>query len=384
MRGVLTDASRRIVLPLAVLALAIPSCANHDDAALEASRPGTVTATTGEPGGSFGTLAEPVCGPGDASGSTAQGVSASGIKIGVVGDAGNTVVPDLNKELFDASQAFVAWCNKAGGISGRKIELTVHDAGLLRPREVMTEACTQDFALVGGGLALDFQSVGVRTACGLTEFPGFANSVDARESEHQVQAIPAYKTYWPAAQHAQIAKAMPGATSHFGVMVTTAQLGSGRPYDQRLMDAVGPLGYRNVYKGDLPPPPVPVDNWRPYVEDMKAKGVKVLDFQVTPEYLVPLLKTMRDVGWYPEAIILPPNFYNPTLLEAGDALRNTFINAYIHPFEARRPEPAHQAVPRHHGRRVTRVEPRRPRRQLVLGVAALRQGGQRVRLATHP
>jgi ABC-type branched-subunit amino acid transport system substrate-binding protein len=309
------------------------SCASHEGAGAVDQRPGITEAASSQPAGTFGTLAQPVCGPGDATGATAPGVSAGAIKVGVMGDAANTLIPDLNKELIDASQAFVAWCNKAGGIRGRKLDLTVHDAGLLRAREVMTEACTQEFAVVGGGLALDFQSVGVRTACGLTEFPGFANSPDERESDHQVQAIPAYKTHWPATQYVQIAKAMPGAVGSFGLLTTSAQLGSGRPYVQRLMDAIGPLGYKLAYTDNLPAPPVPVDNWRPYVEDMRAKGVKVLDFQVTPEYLIPLLKTMRDVGWFPDAIVLPPNFYNPALLDAGDALRNIYINAYIHPFE---------------------------------------------------
>jgi hypothetical protein len=99
------------------------------------------------------------------------------------------------------------------------------------------------------------------------------------------------------------------------------------------MDALRPLGYNLAYKADLPAPPVPVDNWRPYVEEMKGKGVKVLDFSVTPEFLVPLLRTMRDVGWYPDAIMLPANFYSPALLEADDALRNTYVNQYVYPFE---------------------------------------------------
>jgi ABC-type branched-subunit amino acid transport system substrate-binding protein len=315
------------------------SCSNHDPVAVEGARTGEATRTTEAAGGGtggkpgqFGTLTEPVCGPGSASAPSAQGVS-SAIKVGVLGDADNTLIPDVNKELYDASTAFVAWCNEAGGINGRRIEMTKRDAGLLKARETMTEACAQDFAVVGGGLALDFQAVEVRTACGLPDFPGFANSVDARESGLQVQALPAYKTQWPTSQYVQIAKAFPDAIKGFGLMITSAQLGSGRPYDQRVMDALKPLGYNLAYKGDLPAPPVPVDNWRPYIEEMKAKNVKVLDFEVTPEYLVPLLRAMRDANWYPEVIVLQANFYSPALLEAGDALRNTWVNLYIHPFE---------------------------------------------------
>jgi ABC-type branched-subunit amino acid transport system substrate-binding protein len=330
---------KRIATPLVLIAVLAAGCANHNDSSASAGgetrggNNGATETTAAAKPGVFGTLAEPVCGPGSGGAASAQGVTADTIKIGVAGDANNTIVPDVNKELYDTSQAFVAWCNEAGGINGRKIEMTKRDAGLLKVREALTDACAQDFALVGGGFALDSTGVSTRVGCGLLEIPGFVNSSDARETPKQVQAIPFYKTQWPVTQYAQIAKAYPDAISHFGLMLSAASLDSARPQDVRLMEAITPLGYKMADKIDLPPPTTPIDNWRPYVEELKSKGVRVLDFEVTPELLVPLLKSMRDVNWYPDAIVLPGNFYNQALLDAGDALKNVYINTYITPFE---------------------------------------------------
>ena len=38
-------------------------------------------------------------------------------------DPGNTVSPGLDQELFDTADAFVGWCNAAGGIDGRRLQL---------------------------------------------------------------------------------------------------------------------------------------------------------------------------------------------------------------------------------------------------------------------
>jgi ABC-type branched-subunit amino acid transport system substrate-binding protein len=326
---------RRILTPLVLLAVLAASCADHGDATGGDSEPqagGPTTAEATAKPGQFGTMTEPVCGPGSGGSAGGQGVTATAIKVGVAGDAANTIVPDVNKEMYDASEAFVAWCNAAGGINGRKIEMTKRDGELLKVGEAVTKACAEDFALVGGGWALDADAAAPRTACGLVEFPGFTVSPDAREAAKQVQAIPFYKTQMPVTQYHQIAKAFPGAIANFGLMTTVAMGSKGRPFSTRLMEAIGPLGYKLVYNEELPPPIAPIDNWRPYVESMKSKGVKVLDFQVTPEYLIPLLKSMRDANWYPDTIILPANFYNQSLIEAGNALKNVFVSVYSEPF----------------------------------------------------
>src|SRR5262245_40006139 len=80
-----------------------------------------------QPSGTFGDLKDR-CGPGDASGATARGVTNDSIKVTTMADPGNSFSPGLGQEYFDTAEAFVKWCNDAGGILGRKIELTTRDA----------------------------------------------------------------------------------------------------------------------------------------------------------------------------------------------------------------------------------------------------------------
>ena len=56
-------------------------------------------------------------------------------------DAGSTVAPGLGQEFFDVGTAFVKWCNDAGGINGRKIQLTEYDAKLFNVAQQMIQAC---------------------------------------------------------------------------------------------------------------------------------------------------------------------------------------------------------------------------------------------------
>src|ERR1700722_5645892 len=127
-----------------------------------------------------------ICSSGAGGGATTRGVSAKSINIATFADPGNTVQPGLNKEFFQAAQAFSEWCNAAGGINGRKIVVDDRDAALFNAAQVTNQACQQDFMSVGGGMALDQPAVSVRVACGLGQITGFTVSNQANSASLQV------------------------------------------------------------------------------------------------------------------------------------------------------------------------------------------------------
>jgi hypothetical protein len=149
-----------LLTALVAVALLAAGCTRSDSekevGAKESPGGGETRTGTEEQGGSgtFGDL-EDVCGPGDASGDTAQGVTDDSIKVGTISDPGFVGRQGLNQELFDASNVFVDWCNAAGGINGREIELTERDAKLTEYKQRITEACTEDYKIVGSGGVLD-------------------------------------------------------------------------------------------------------------------------------------------------------------------------------------------------------------------------------------
>lgn len=144
---------------------------------------GTASAETAS--SDFGSLTD-VCQEGSATGSPAQGVTDSEIKVGVFSDVGFT----KNPEFVDAAKVFTSWCNELGGINGRKLVANTRDAKLMETRQQMITACREDFALVGGGSALDGLGVKDRLTCGLPSFPGQTVQPSVTGSDLQVSASP--------------------------------------------------------------------------------------------------------------------------------------------------------------------------------------------------
>ena len=81
-----------------------------------------------------------------------QGVTADSVTIGYGDDAGYQAAPGLNKEMSEAVEAMIDWCNEQGGINGRTVKGNYYDAAILNANNAMAEACTQVFMLVGAGL----------------------------------------------------------------------------------------------------------------------------------------------------------------------------------------------------------------------------------------
>ena len=78
----------------------------------------------------FGSLEAP-CGPGEGKIEPSEaGKGTDKLYIGVASDKGADVRPGLNRELWDASNAYVDWCNEQGGIAGLQIETVDQDGKL--------------------------------------------------------------------------------------------------------------------------------------------------------------------------------------------------------------------------------------------------------------
>ncbi len=290
--------------------------------------------------GVFGDLGT-VCGPGDAKGSTDQGVSDTEIVVGTAADPGNTIVPGLGQEHFDAADAFVNWCNEAGGILGRKLKLNKHDTKLTDPGAAIVEACQTDFMLVGNGVALDSATVEPRTGCGLPQIAAYTVSEEAGRAKDSIESITNNDR-----------------TSHLANIIRTLQqkdpeavktialwnnsLPSVIPTGNRTKKATENLGLSVGVYEEIPQG---VDNWRPYVEKLKEQNVQVLIQYIQATPLVAAMKAMNDVGYFPKYIIGEGNFYDATLIkEGGDLLTKTtwLINLMMWPFEDAANNPATQ------------------------------------------
>jgi len=327
---------RRVFALLAVLAMLAGAC-SRSDKQVESGSDKTTT-SGGTSGGSstskldkggFGDLAN-VCGKGDAKGATDKGVTDTEIKAGTITDKGAQIRPGLDKELYDAAVAFTDWCNDKGGILGRKLSLTDLDAALYNYPSMITKGCEQDFALVGGGAALDSGGNGAREKCGLPNIAGYTVSAQARSEGLQVQPLPVPVDRDPVGAFRVLAQKDPEAIKHMGFL--TGDLSSIIIAKDADIAAITPLGYKVVL--DRKYGVTGESNWRPFVEDLKSKGVQVLQFVGEPENLTALQKAMKTVGYYPKYTMQQANFYDSKYAaEGGSTAKDTYVRLALYPFE---------------------------------------------------
>ena len=228
----------------------------------------------------------------------------------------------------------MAWCNDAGGINGRKIELTKRDTKLVEGQQRIAEACTEDFMLVGGASAARRPDRRPRVSCGLPQIPGLTADTAAIEADLQVQVVPNFPDYLDVSIHKLAEDQFPGVGDHYGVLALAAT-GDEPGRTTTGSEGTTAIGFTTVYKGDIPPPPATVDNWRPYVETMKSDGVTILDSYIIGDQLVPVMAMMNDLQWKPEVVVGNAGQYSSALTTGNDALDDvpTWVPTYTTPFE---------------------------------------------------
>jgi hypothetical protein len=303
------------------------------------------TATTAAAAGvgDFGTV-KAVCGPGNATGATDPGVSDTSINVATMADPGFSGAPGLDQEMFDAADAFVDWCNAAGGILGRKIVLHKRDAALTQVAAKMIEACdAPDFMLVGNGEALDATGVQQRLSCKLPEIAGYDVSAAAGTAPLSVDPIPTPDNMsslggaWRA-----LAKADPSVLPKYGLINSNQQ--SVKDSGNRDQAAAKVVGFTVANYQEVPPT---IDNYRPFVENLHSAGVQVLGIQANPSNDAGYFKSMADIGYFPKYVLLNGNNYDPALIALSGSTLNSFtggvlISTYVVPFELASQYPATQ------------------------------------------
>ncbi len=257
----------------------------------------------------FGDLTE-VCQDGDASTASAQGVTAEQIEVGVFTDMGFT----KNPEFVDAAKVFTSWCNDNGGINGRTLVANTRDAKLMEPRQRMIEACREDFALVGGGAALDGLGVKERLNCLLPTFTAQTVQEGAAGADLEISAspakIPGYDNYAGFRQWV-VDEAYPESKSAVGMIngdsAVTKVIGA---VTQETFESLGAtVVYNELY------PAMGVSDWTPYAQTIKSKGVKGLVFMGSFDQLAKLEEVLTNMDYKLDWIDANNNAYNAQFID---------------------------------------------------------------------
>ena len=338
--------AKRAVVVSMVAVLVASACGRSGSSKTTATTAAGGTATTAaaaSTAGDFGTL-KGVCGPGNATGATDPGVTNTTINMATMSDPGYTALPGLNQELFDSADAFVGWCNAAGGILGRKIVLHKRDAALTQVAARMIESCdAPDFMLAGNGEALDATGVQQRLSCKLPEIAAYDVSSAAGTAPLSIDPIPVPNSASNLGGALRaVANFDPSVKSKYGLISSNQQ--SIKDSGNRDKAAAQVLGYTSVSYQEAP---ASVDNYRPYVENLHSAGVQILGIQAQATQDVGYFKSMADVGYFPKYVVLNGNNYDPAMISLGGSVLSSFTGGVlatssIVPFELASSYPATQ------------------------------------------
>ncbi len=197
----------------------------------------------------FGSVKD-VCQSGHPSGSPTQGVTPTSIKIATFADPGFAGRPGLDQEFFDTADVFAAWCNARGGINGRKIEVDKKDSALTNVKARMTEACADDFSMVGGGSVFDQDGVETRLKCLLPDIAGYVVSPQARGADLVVQPLPNPNSSLGIGLMNYLGAKYPAATDHIGVL--TGDISTTKVVADQQAEAAKAKGWKIVYNDQYP------------------------------------------------------------------------------------------------------------------------------------
>lgn len=295
--------SQRILVAMLAATLLAAGCSGRSGSAVE---DGTANPTASS---DFGDL-KSVCQPGKATSSPTQGVTAEEIEVGVFTDVGFTKQP----QFVDTAKVFTSWCNKNGGINGRRIIANIRDSKFTEVRQRMLEACREDFALVGGGAALDGLGVKDRLSCTLPEFPAQVGQTENAGSDLQVgggtSASRPFDVY--TGMHQWLFKEKyPNSADAIGLIAgdTPVTKVTADKYAESKPAEGATLIYSALY------PAAGVSDWTPYAQSIKSKGVKGLIFLGDYRSLAKLEDILTGMDYKLDWIDANSNAYNPAFIQ---------------------------------------------------------------------
>ncbi len=308
---------------LCVLALAIAACGSRADGPTGGGDGLGAPTSAGEGGGgdasadskTIGTIDNPCSGEA-AKGALTEGtpgVTEDSIRIGVISDKESPIVPLPTIGIEEAVKAFVDFCNEAGGINGRQLELKTYDSEIVKVDDVTKQACADDlFALVGSGSVQDQQGIETRVGCKLPEVAAYSATAERSVSDLFFTAVPGnLPDEYNIGPCQRIEKEFPDAVKKAAMVYTDLPAAANRG-KQIIENCEKEAGFEFVVDAGIP---FGEKNFGPLVSQMKSKGIKYFSMVSAVPDTLSLLREIKAQGIELEVIDLGQQYYDPSVLE---------------------------------------------------------------------
>ncbi|WP_310964662.1 ABC transporter substrate-binding protein [Nocardioides terrisoli] len=258
------------------------------------------------------------------------GITDKTITIANVADISGPV-PGIFTSAQQAVKAYVAYFNATTSLCGRKLTLLPMDSRTdpTADQAAYLKACSNAFAAVGSMSAFDSGGAGTAQKCGLPDLRAAAVS-DARNActtcfGAQATDLHAFQNAVPdfflAHYHAS--------TQHAAMLYVNAAASVENARTQQAVEQK--RGMRFVYSASFD---VAEFNYTPYVQKMKQKGVRWVQFVGSQDEAVRLAQAMQNADFKPDVFLLDPTAYDPTFVKSGgSAVNGAFVFIDFTPLE---------------------------------------------------
>jgi ABC-type branched-subunit amino acid transport system substrate-binding protein len=265
------------------------------------------------------------------------GVTEDTIRIGVISDKENPSVPLPTVGIEESVKAFVEFCNAAGGINGRTIELTTYDSMITATDDVTKQACNDDlFALVGTGSVQDQLGIESRLDCGLPEIGAYSATSNRSESDLFFQPVPATQSqHFNVGPCKYIAEQFPDAITKAAILYTDLPTASVRA-NQIRDNCTAEAGFEFVVDEGIP---FGSTNVGPIIEQMQSEGVTYFTMVSSSGEMLQVLREMDTQGVEVDVIDLGQQYYDRAV--AAEALADgAYVLTNTTPFSETEQTPA--------------------------------------------
>jgi ABC-type branched-subunit amino acid transport system substrate-binding protein len=239
------------------------------------------------------------------------GITDKTITIANVSDISGPV-PGIFESAQQATRAYAAYFNSTNDICGRKLDVELLDsrADAGADQQAYTKACDDAFAAVGSMSAFDSGGAAAAQGCGLPDIRSTTTTPERRDCSTCFAAQAVDPRLVPSAMPKYFLDKYKDATQHAAVLYINA---GAAPVNAGAFRAAWDKAGWNIdyYQGI----DVSEFNYAPYVQQMKDKGIELVNYTGPYQNTVKLLDAMKQQGFEPDVYIQDSTIYDERFVE---------------------------------------------------------------------
>jgi ABC-type branched-subunit amino acid transport system substrate-binding protein len=239
------------------------------------------------------------------------GITDKTITIANVSDISGPV-PGIFESAQQATRAYAAYFNSTNDICGRKLDVELLDsrADAGADQQAYTKACDEAFAAVGSMSAFDSGGAAAAQGCGLPDIRSTTTTPERRDCSTCFAAQAVDPGLVPSAMPKYFLSKYKDATQHAAVLYINA--GAAPVNADAFRAAWDKAGWNIDYYQGID---VSEFNYAPYVQQMKDKGIKLVNYTGPYQNTVKLLDAMKQQGFEPDVYIQDSTIYDERFVE---------------------------------------------------------------------